>query len=206
MKQEILDIISMSWAKETCYPGSQDSWSDSNPSLGQCAITSLVVNDFCGGKIMRCMVDEISHYYNLINGHVIDLTVDQFEGIIPEYETGEKRTREYLLSNEDTKNRYKKLLINVKNNFIRYGTADYRLRDIDNNQYISKIPGTFGGNEKLKIYGKFDCSSALYWISKGQYVNNRVFFPDEESAIAAGYRPCARCMKKEYKLWKQNQI
>ncbi|MDD2391764.1 MAG: Ada metal-binding domain-containing protein [Bacilli bacterium] len=77
---------------------------------------------------------------------------------------------------------------------------------MDNNQYISKIPGTFGGNEKLKIYGKFDCSSALYWISKGQYVNNRVFFPDEESAIAAGYRPCARCMKKEYKLWKQNQI
>lgn len=63
MEKEIFDIISMSWSKETCYPTLQDKWNKSNPSLGQCAITSLVVNDFCGGKIMRCMVDGISHYY-----------------------------------------------------------------------------------------------------------------------------------------------
>ena len=39
-------------------------------------------------------------------GKVIDLTVSQFDGIIPNYEVGEERTRDYLLSNEDTKNRY----------------------------------------------------------------------------------------------------
>jgi methylphosphotriester-DNA--protein-cysteine methyltransferase len=29
-----------------------------------------------------------------------------------------------------------------------------------------------------------------------------VFFADEATAIAAGYRPCASCMPDEYKAWK----
>ena len=72
-----------------------------------------------------------------------------------------------------------------------------------NGEYLSKIPGTLGGNKKLKIYGKLDCFSALNWIKKGKYVNNRVFFESEESAKKAGYRPCGICMKKEYQLWKK---
>ena len=30
-------------------------------------------------------------------------------------------------------------------------------------------------------------------------------FKDEATAIAAGYRPCAVCMKEEYKRWKEKQ-
>ena len=30
----------------------------------------------------------------------------------------------------------------------------------------------------------------------------RVFFADEETAIAVGYRPCATCMPDEYAAWK----
>ena len=60
-------------------------------------------------------------------------------------------------------------------------------------------------HKKLKIYGRLDCPSALRYIAKGQYVKNRVFFKDEETAIAAGFRPCAKCMPKEYKLWKEKQ-
>jgi methylphosphotriester-DNA--protein-cysteine methyltransferase len=29
-----------------------------------------------------------------------------------------------------------------------------------------------------------------------------VFFADENTAIAAGYRPCAVCMPEEYATWK----
>lgn len=206
MKEEIYSIISSSWTKETCYPALQDKWNELNPSLGQCAITSLVVNDFCGGKIMRCMVGDISHYYNLIDGCIADLTLSQFEGVTPLYSEGEERSREYLLSNDDTRNRYKKLLANTKDNFLKYGNTYYKLRNKCNEDYISKIPGTLGGNAKLKIYGKLDCYSTLKWIGKGYYVNNRIFFSDEETAISAGYRPCSRCMKKEYKTWKQKKI
>ena len=111
--EKLYNALCESWSKETCYPTSQESWSKGNMTLGQCAITALVVNDYLGGQIKRCMVGDVSHYYNEIDGNVIDLTSLQFEGIIPNYSLGVCRTREYLLSNEDTKNRYELLKSNV---------------------------------------------------------------------------------------------
>jgi hypothetical protein len=35
--------------------------------------------------------------------------------------------------------------------------------------------------------------------------SGRVFFANEATAIAAGYRPCAKCMKDKYLLWKSQQ-
>ncbi len=79
----------------------------------------------------------------------------------------------------------------------------YKLIDENGNEYLSETPGTLGGNKRLKIYGRLDCHSALRWIEKGYYIANRVFFKDQETAIKAGYRPCAVCMKKEYLEWKE---
>ena len=200
---ELKRTIRLSWTKETCVSSLQHSWNEENPALGQCAVTALIVNDYLGGKIMRCMCESGSHYYNLINGEIIDFTVEQFKYGIPLYGTSEQRTRDYLLSNEDTKKRYIILLNNIKDNFKRYGEYEYKLIDENNNEYISKIPGMFGGNKKLKIYGKIDCPSALMWIKKGFYINNRVFFENEEIAVKAGYRPCAKCMPDEYNKWKE---
>ena len=81
----------------------------------------------------------------------------------------------------------------------------YKLIDEDNEEYLSDIPGTLGGNKRLKIYGKLNCPSANRWIEKGYYVKDRVFFLNEEVAIKAGYRPCAICMRKEYEEWKEKQ-
>ena len=103
---ELKQLLIKSWNFETCSPGLRDKWSKENSSLGQCATTSLIVNDFFGGKIMRCMASSGSHYYNILDDELVDLTVEQFLGEIPHYEKGEERTREYLLGNEDTKNRY----------------------------------------------------------------------------------------------------
>ncbi|MGO0060087.1 Ada metal-binding domain-containing protein [Brevibacillus fluminis] len=33
-------------------------------------------------------------------------------------------------------------------------------------------------------------------------MKHRVFFADEQTAIAAGYRPCAICLPAAYKQWK----
>ena len=65
-----------------------------------------------------------------------------------------------------------------------------------------RIRGTLGGHRKTRIYGRLDCPSALRKIARGGYVTHRVFFADEAAAIAAGYRPCARCMPERYKEWK----
>jgi methylphosphotriester-DNA--protein-cysteine methyltransferase len=58
-----------------------------------------------------------------------------------------------------------------------------------------------GGNIKLRIYGTLHCSSG-----KRMKKENRVFFSSETEAIEKGYRPCGHCMKKEYKIWKNEPV
>lgn len=81
----------------------------------------------------------------------------------------------------------------------------YSLIGCDGKPYLSYSPGTLGGHRKLKIYGQLDCPSAKRHIDNGHYVAHRVFFPDEDTAIAAGYRPCSVCMRKAYLAWKEKQ-
>ena len=81
----------------------------------------------------------------------------------------------------------------------------YRLIGADGGEYLSPTPGTLGGHRRTKGYGRLDCRVALGWIAKGHYVRHRVFFADEATAIAAGYRPCAVCMPDEYRVWKATQ-
>ena len=76
----------------------------------------------------------------------------------------------------------------------------YRLLGPDGVGYLSNQPGALGGNRKLKIYGHLDCWSANRALAKG-YAQHRVFFTDEQAAIAAGYRPCGHCMRDRYRAW-----
>ena len=75
----------------------------------------------------------------------------------------------------------------------------------DGRTYSSPTPGTLGGHRKGKIYGRLDCRAATQAIARRGYVTHRVFFLDEPTAIAAGYRPCAVCMPEEYAHWKARQ-
>lgn len=81
-------------------------------------------------------------------------------------------------------------------------TSPFFITDKENHQELSCEPGTLGGHRKLKIYGRLDCPSAARYLQKGQYAQNRVFFKDEETARAAGYRPCGVCMREAYLKWK----
>ncbi|KAA6321145.1 hypothetical protein EZS27_029171 [termite gut metagenome] len=72
----------------------------------------------------------------------------------------------------------------------------------DGKSYASEVSGTLGGYKRSKLYGRLDCPAALRAIDKGGYVKYRVFFADEQTAISAGYRPCAVCMLVAYTQWK----
>jgi len=72
----------------------------------------------------------------------------------------------------------------------------------DERPYASRAPGTLGGHRRSKGYGRLDCPTALRWIAKGHYVRHRVFFADEPTAIAAGYRPCGHCLPERHAAWK----
>jgi hypothetical protein len=82
----------------------------------------------------------------------------------------------------------------------------FTLIGADKRPYVSKTPGLYGGHRKTKVYGRMDCPAAIRALNKGGYVNNRVFFADEQTAIAAGFRPCASCLPEKYAIWKSQQV
>jgi methylphosphotriester-DNA--protein-cysteine methyltransferase len=82
----------------------------------------------------------------------------------------------------------------------------YVLTGPDGRRYESTMPGRFGGHRRGKLYGRLDCRAALRAIARGDYVEHRVFFADQQTAIAAGYRPCAVCLPAQYGIWKSNAI
>jgi Metal binding domain of Ada len=82
----------------------------------------------------------------------------------------------------------------------------YQLLGVDRKLYSSTAPGLLGGNGQMKIYGQLNCSSANRAVAaRKTYQKHRVFFADEPTAIAAGYRPCGNCMREQYKAWRARQ-
>ncbi len=81
----------------------------------------------------------------------------------------------------------------------------WMLLNHDGKLRASTVPGTLGGHRGTRIYGRLDCRAALSAIARGGYVKQRVFFLDEASALAAGFRPCAVCLPQRYAIWKLQQ-
>lgn len=57
------------------------------------------------------------------------------------------------------------------------------------------------GHKKLKIYGLLTCPSG-----KRMKIENRVFFQSATEAVNLGYRPCARCLLRDYQNWKNGLV
>jgi hypothetical protein len=80
--------------------------------------------------------------------------------------------------------------------------TSYVLTGPDGTPHRSAVPGTLGGHRRGRVYGRLDCPAALRALARGGYARERVFFADEATAVAAGYRPCARCLPERYRRWK----
>ncbi|MEU9322054.1 Ada metal-binding domain-containing protein [Streptomyces sp. NPDC048295] len=78
----------------------------------------------------------------------------------------------------------------------------FTLTGSDGRPYTSPVKGDWGGHRGGRIYGRLDCPAALRALARGGYVKDRVFFADEQTALAAGYRPCRACCEDHYQAWK----
>ncbi|SDS74052.1 Metal binding domain of Ada [Friedmanniella luteola] len=78
----------------------------------------------------------------------------------------------------------------------------YLLLGADRRPVRSRSPGTLGGHRRTRVYGRLDCPSALRALAAGGYVASWVFFADEQTARAAGFRPCAVCLPGPYRRWR----
>lgn len=91
-------------------------WSPDNRTAGQCAVCALFVQNLLGGDIYKVKVGKRTHYFNLIEGVVVDFTAEQFDKGI-DYANGVLCDRKKMLRTEDTAKRY--LLLCEKVNYTR---------------------------------------------------------------------------------------
>lgn len=106
--RELEELLANCYTKDMCYPKVREKWNENNKSWGMCAITALVIDDFFDAEFGKIKVDGISHYFNIKDGKIIDLTAKQFKKEL-DYSDYESVDRAEILSNENTKMRYLKL-------------------------------------------------------------------------------------------------
>ena len=95
------------WSIETCAPRYRPEWSEGNPTLGQCSITSFLVQDILGGEVYGVRLDDGAyHCFNEVNGFRFDLTSEQFGDAVLDYDSCVPQSREEHFANEDKYNRY----------------------------------------------------------------------------------------------------
>ena len=102
---DLLNALDASYCEETTvWP---DLYNAGKHLAGQCAATSLVVQDYLGGDIKRTMVriagfdeGQIQHYFNEVGGITIDPTGGQFKDGATYNETA-TASREEIASNAE---------------------------------------------------------------------------------------------------------
>ncbi len=77
--RELYDLLSEIWCVETCATRLRPKWSKANKTLGQCSVTAFLAQDIFGGEVRGIPTESGGiHCYNVVDGHVFDLTSEQF--------------------------------------------------------------------------------------------------------------------------------
>ncbi len=98
------------WKVDTCAPRMRAQWSSKNPTLGQCSITSFIVQDLFGGDVYGIPLgDGTYHCFNVLDGKIFDLTSEQFGNKTLDYEDRTEQLRETHLSKPIKRERYELL-------------------------------------------------------------------------------------------------
>jgi hypothetical protein len=116
---KLTKVLQGSWSSETSNWGGE--LPADNPARGQCVVSSLVVQDYLGGELVRVHaigdgIDE-KHYFNqLPDGTILDTTGMQYKkpvtftvSPVDLEKKGYSTVRELRLDDEDTRRRYELL-------------------------------------------------------------------------------------------------
>jgi hypothetical protein len=121
--QQLTSALHEAWDEKTGYAGVGE-WTPNNPARGQCVTSSLVVQDYFGGEIVRYEVkaeniDE-THYFNILeDGTILDTTGQQYKVAVsmkpkPVDLQGYLNVREKRLADKETNYRYSLLKSRVE--------------------------------------------------------------------------------------------
>lgn len=164
---KIRNALSASWSHETsCF----DDWSPSNPSAGQCAVSALVLQDYCGGEIQKCMVADTPHYFNIIDGQLVDSTAEQFDGgMAIEYREPTVREKERILRHASTLRRYELLRVRVAQFLAELDKVAGEITSVDyggmGEDCLQKQTIWFGDSNDIVIVGEAPARTG--WVKSG---------------------------------------
>jgi hypothetical protein len=102
------EILLKVYDKSTVHRKYKSGWKKENPAYGQCVPTALLVQYYFGGDIHKYK----DHYFNVINGEVIDLSKSQLTEPF-DYSQGKKK--QPILSQSQTQERFDILRKKVEN-------------------------------------------------------------------------------------------
>ncbi|MBR6028638.1 MAG: hypothetical protein IKP40_06060 [Clostridia bacterium] len=107
---DLYDLLKTLWCADTCAPRMRDEWTPDNPTWGQCSITAFLCQDIFGGKVYGVPLgDGNVHCFNAVDGHVFDLTSEQFGEQKLNYESCPEQSREKHFAKEEKRKRYELL-------------------------------------------------------------------------------------------------
>lgn len=140
--QKVLyDYMSRIWCRYSCAPRMRDDWSEDNKTLGQCSITSFLIQDIFGGEVYGIPLPEGGfHCYNIVNGSKFDLASEQFGDVVLDYSDKYPQSREEHFASKEKYERYKYLkreLINallLENNQEFVSSSHEDLKELEKGQ------------------------------------------------------------------------
>ena len=108
--RDIYDLLLGLWCAKTCAPRMRDSWSEQNPTLGQCSITAFLAQDLFGGEVYGVPLgDGNYHCFNVVGYCVFDLTSEQFGDKPLDYGSAVPQSREQHFQKVEKRERYELL-------------------------------------------------------------------------------------------------
>ncbi len=104
---DLYEALCYVWCAETCAPRMRKDWTKENMTLGQCSITSFLIQDIFGGEVYGVPLKEGGyHCFNYIDGKDYDLTSAQFGDTKLTYTHNYPQSREEHFSSEEKYQRY----------------------------------------------------------------------------------------------------
>lgn len=106
-QRHLYDLMSNIWCEYSCAPRYRKEWSKNNMTVGQCSITSFLIQDIFGGKVYGVPLDEGGfHCFNKVDDVIFDLTSEQFGDKKLEYTLNFEQSREEHFANQEKYERY----------------------------------------------------------------------------------------------------
>ena len=106
-QRDMYDILTNLWDIDTCAPRYRKEWSKENMTLGQCSITSFLIQDIFGGEVYGVPLPEGGyHCFNVVKDSLFDLTSEQFGNQKLLYTKDYPQYREKHFEDKEKYNRY----------------------------------------------------------------------------------------------------